>query len=80
MNTPEKKEIEKGFYQHFKGNLYEVLDTVIHSETLENYVLYKPVSSDTLWIRHYNMFFETVEHQGQVIKRFQKVHEGEHAE
>ena len=33
-------QIEKGKYRHFKGNLYEVLDTAIHSETLEKMVVY----------------------------------------
>ena len=33
--------VAPGVYRHYKGNLYEVLGTVRHSETLEELVLYK---------------------------------------
>lgn len=55
--------MEPGFYRHFKGNYYEVLGSVVHSETLETMVLYHPVGSDVLWVRPYAMFGELVEAQ-----------------
>ncbi|MBC7765653.1 MAG: DUF1653 domain-containing protein [Hyphomonadaceae bacterium] len=72
-NEPAKKQIEKGTYRHFKGNLYEVMDTVIHSESLETFVLYKPIAGDAMWVRPYDMFFEMVEHNGEMVMRFERV-------
>lgn len=70
-------ELVKGTYRHYKGNLYEVLDLVCHSETLEWYVLYKPLYEHAgmpdLWVRPYEMFIETVEVGGQRVPRFEYV-------
>lgn len=64
--------MQKGLYRHFKGNDYEVLDTARHSETEEEYVVYRPVKGDSgSWIRPLAMFQETVEHEGVVQPRFQ---------
>lgn len=58
--------IQKGKYQHYKGNLYEVIDIVRHSETLEELVLYRALyesddfGKDALWVRPKNMFLENV--------------------
>ncbi|GGA87747.1 hypothetical protein GCM10011369_32280 [Neiella marina] len=63
--------IKRGKYQHYKGNEYHVLDLVTHSETEETMVLYRPLYGDQkLWVRPYDMFFETVEIDGEVIERF----------
>ncbi|MDD3929225.1 MAG: DUF1653 domain-containing protein [Sphaerochaeta sp.] len=67
--------IKAGLYRHFKGGLYEVLECVINSESLESMVLYRPVGSPTLWVRPYSMFFEEVERDGKSIPRFQFVSE-----
>ncbi len=75
MNEPiERKQIERGLYRHFKGGLYEVLDTVIDSETLGTMVLYRPVGSDSWWVRPYDMFCGTVVKDGDTIDRFARVH------
>jgi hypothetical protein len=34
-------EIKLGKYQHYKGNMYEVIGLARHSETLEELVVYK---------------------------------------
>ena len=63
-----------GRYRHFKGNEYEVLGTALHSETREPFVVYRPLSGDGgLWIRPAAMFQETVERDGVMVKRFEKV-------
>lgn len=63
-----------GKYKHFKGNEYEVLGIAKNSETLEDMIVYKPLYGEMgLWVRPYEMFFEEVEHQGNKVKRFQKV-------
>ncbi len=63
-----------GRYRHFKGNEYEVLGTALHSETREPFAVYRPLSGDGgLWIRPAAMFQETVERDGVMVKRFEKV-------
>lgn len=70
--------IKKGIYQHYKGNLYELIDIVRHSETLEEMVLYKPLYNnkdfpDQMWVRPKEMFFENIIVDGKKIPRFKKV-------
>lgn len=63
--------MKKGIYEHYKGNRYEVLDTVRHSETEELLVLYRALYGDEgLWVRPFNMFFETIELDGKTLPRF----------
>lgn len=51
-----------GRYRHFKGGLYEVVDVVRSSETLQPLVLYRALYGEGgLWVRPYAMFVETVE-------------------
>lgn len=66
------EEIKKGRYRHFKGNEYEVIGTAKHSETLEEYVVYKALYGDGgLWVRPASMWNETVERDGKTFKRFE---------
>lgn len=65
-------EIKKGRYRHFKGNEYEVIGTAKHSETLEEYVVYKALYGEGgLWVRPASMWNETVERDGKTFKRFE---------
>ncbi len=60
-----------GRYRHYKGNDYEVLGVVRHSETLEPLVLYRPLYNDSgLWVRPFSMFFEVVDVDGVRMPRF----------
>ena len=50
-------------YKHFKGNYYLVVDIATHSETKEQYVVYRRLYEDgTLWIRPLEMFLSEVDH------------------
>lgn len=63
-----------GRYRHYKGGLYEVLDTVRHSETLEPMTLYRALyGAHGLWVRPAAMFLETVEVDGRRRPRFERV-------
>jgi len=62
--------INKGIYRHFKGNYYEVIDTVRNSESGQEMVLYKNVLMDDLWVRPLDMFLEEVVCNGVKVKRF----------
>ena len=65
------QEIKKGRYRHFKGNEYEVLAIAKHSETTEDYVVYKALYGDAgVWVRPASMWNETVERDGKTYKRF----------
>ena len=63
-----------GLYRHYKGNLYEVIDTVRHSETLEPMTLYRALYGERgLWVRPAAMFLENVELDGSVQRRFKRL-------
>jgi len=63
--------IKPGKYIHFKGNEYEVTGTAVHSETLEEMVVYRALYGDGgLWVRPATMWEEIVEHNGRRVKRF----------
>lgn len=72
-------EMKLGKYQHYKGNLYEVIGFARHSETLEEMVVYKALYSspefgdEVLWVRPKKMFFENVIVDGLEIPRFKLV-------
>lgn len=60
-----------GLYRHYKGNLYQVIDTVRHSETLEPMTLYRALYGERgLWVRPAAMFHETVVIDGVEQPRF----------
>lgn len=68
--------IKNGIYRHFKGNLYEVVNVAIHSETKEVMVIYRPLSNPTvLWVRPAFMWNEEILHEGKYVLRFQKIDE-----
>lgn len=68
--------IRPGKYRHFKGNEYEVLDVVRHSETEEELVLYRPLYGDyALWVRPIAMFFDMKELDGKPVPRFEFIDE-----
>lgn len=73
--TDVKLRIQKGVYRHYKGTLYQVVDVVRHSETLDWLVLYHPLYGDqvqqsTLWVRPFAMFVQMLELSDESIPRF----------
>jgi cyclomaltodextrinase len=65
--------INPGKYRHFKGKEYEVLGCAKHSETLEEYVVYRALyGKGDLWIRPKAMFLEKVLIDNKLVHRFQQ--------
>lgn len=68
-----------GKYQHFKGNLYEVIGVAHHSETLEELVVYRALydseefGQNALWVRPKKMFMENVIRDGKEMPRFRYI-------
>lgn len=63
-----------GRYRHYKGGLYEVVDTVRHSESLEPMTLYRALYGEQgLWVRPATMFLEEVVIEGVQQPRFIRI-------
>ncbi len=60
-----------GRYRHYKGRDYLVLEVARHSETLDEFVVYRQDYGDrSLWIRPKSMFLENVLVGGKSVPRF----------
>ncbi len=69
--------VEPGRYRHYKGNEYEVVGTARHSETEEEFVVYRALYGERgLWIRPRAIFEETVTVDGKDVPRFQFLEPG----
>ena len=66
-------DIKPGKYRHFKGGEYEVIGFAKHTESGEKLVIYRSLNNENdVWARPYDMFKETIWHDGKQIKRFMK--------
>lgn len=75
--SDEAKSLKKGIYQHYKGNLYEVVSVGHHSETLDELVIYRALYDDYgYWVRPRGMFQENiVDADNEVVPRFRYIGE-----
>ena len=63
-----------GKYRHYKGNEYEVIAIAKHSETLEEMVVYRALyGNHDFWVRPLVMFLESVEVEGKLVPRFERI-------
>lgn len=69
-----------GKYQHYKNKkLYEVIGHAVHSETLEDIIVYKALyhceqyGENQIWVRPMKMFFEHISHNGEMAPRFVRI-------
>lgn len=74
QDLPPLQETPTGLYRHYKGGQYEVIGTARHSETLEPMTVYRALYGEHgLWVRPAAMFSETIEINGVVRPRFEKI-------
>ena len=76
----ENNEVKKGKYKHYKGDMVEVIGKALHSETLEEFVVYRHISGKKAgelyyWVRPLKMFMESVEVDGKTMPRFEYIGE-----
>ncbi len=63
-----------GTYRHYKGNTYKVIGIAKHSETLEELVVYQALYGEgQIWVRPKEIFFDTVDVNGERKSRFEKI-------
>lgn len=68
--------VSPGIYRHYKGQRYEVLGVARHSETEEEFVVYRALYGERgLWIRPMAMFTESVDKDGVTVPRFVRTDE-----
>lgn len=73
MNMPT---VISGVYHHYKGNDYEVLGVARHSETNEDFVIYRALYGNRdYFVRPLAQFFEEVEYEGKMVPRFKYMKE-----
>jgi len=72
---PEKEEIKKGIYRHYKGGEYRIIDEAKNSETKKEMIVYQDINSGKIWVRPKGMFIENVEVAGAVKPRFEFIKE-----
>ena len=69
--------VQPGRYRHYKGQDYEVLGTAKHSETEEEFVVYRALYGERgLWIRPVAMFSEMIQVEGKQVPRFLRLEFG----
>ncbi len=69
-----KRMVKPGFYRNYKGKHYEVIGCARHSETEEEFVVYRALYGKRgLWVRPLAMFREKVMVNGKPVARFKRL-------
>jgi hypothetical protein len=68
-----KKLVIGGIYQHYKGSRIKVLAEALHSETLEEMVVYLHLEDGVIWVRPKGMFLENVKVNRRSMERFKLI-------
>jgi hypothetical protein len=69
--------VRPGRYRHYKGKEYEVIGVARHSETEEEFVVYRALYGECgLWVRPRALFEQHVNAEGKLMPRFQFLQPG----
>ncbi|MEK7447845.1 MAG: DUF1653 domain-containing protein [Patescibacteria group bacterium] len=73
--SDQAKSLKVGIYEHFKGKKYRVLGVSLHSERLEELVIYQALYGDNLiWARPIEMFLDNKNlNDRQEVPRFKYI-------
>lgn len=68
-------EVTLGKYRHYKGDMVEVIGKALHSETMEEFVVYRHITGKRtgepyFWVRPKSMFYESVMVDDKEVPRF----------
>ena len=70
-DLPALPQLPLGRYRHYKGGEYEVVGVARHSESLDAFVMYRPLyNASGMWVRPLTMFLEQAEFNGEWQPRF----------
>jgi hypothetical protein len=61
-------------FEHYKGGQYVIVATGFLEDTEAPCVVYRSLLKDITWVRTAKNFLESVEHDGEVVPRFQAIH------
>lgn len=73
MDNSSSQIVAGSVYEHYKGQKYRVIGIGLHTETLEEVVMYEALYDNPLgrlWCRPLKMWSESVEVNGQSVPRF----------
>ena len=66
--------LQRGIYEHYKGQHYQVFHVATHSETGEKLMVYQCLYGDySMWVRPLAMFVENIEIEGKMLPRFKLI-------
>lgn len=65
--------VKRGYFRHYKGGVYLLLNIGTHSETQEPMVIYRSTETGKLWVRPAAMFFEDVTVGNVTQPRFKRL-------
>lgn len=74
LKYEQKKDVvSKGsYYRHYKGGIYVILNTAIHTEDEVELVIYADQKGN-IWARPLEMFIDELEFEGRIVKRFSRM-------
>lgn len=65
-------ELKPGVYRHYKNKNYSVIGCAKHTETGEEFIVYRALyGAGELWARPKDMFMSEVTVEGRTVPRFQ---------
>ena len=70
--------VSNSVFEHYKGNTYELVGQAKHSDSLEDFVVYKAlydseIGKNVMWVRSKEDFYGKILRDGEECQRFKKI-------